>query len=88
MLRLRLSGGAEVELALDEGQIISGAEQASMREMELELKSGTPASLYRLALQLHEALPLRVLAQSKAARGYMLKSGEPSKTRETNGAGP
>jgi triphosphatase len=73
--RLGLPGDAEVELALDEGQIIAGSARAPIREMELELKSGSPGSLYRLAVRLHDALPLRILTESKAARGYKLKTG-------------
>jgi triphosphatase len=73
--QLALRDGADVELALDDGLITSGTKQAPILEMELELKSGSPASLYRLALELHAALPLRILTESKAARGYQLRSG-------------
>jgi triphosphatase len=75
--QLMLPGGAAVEVALDEGHIAAGPELAPIREMELELKSGPVAPLYQLAIELHAALPLRILAESKAVRGYALKTGNP-----------
>jgi triphosphatase len=66
---------SKIELALDTGEIatVNGSEQVC--EAELELKSGRPARLYELALQLHEDVPFTVEYRSKAARGYDLLTG-------------
>jgi len=72
---LHLPDGSEIEVALDEGVITSGHAEVPVREMELELKSGRAAALYRLAVALHADVPLRIVAESKAARGYQLKTG-------------
>ncbi len=62
-----------IELAIDSGEII-GPDGAAVpiSEVELELKSGEPASLYRLALALAETVPVRVEPRSKSARGFAL----------------
>jgi triphosphatase len=73
-----------VEVALDEGEIRSAADDSSeaMCEVELELKSGDPAAVYDLGLRLLDAAPLRIETRSKAARGYQLISanGAPEPT--------
>lgn len=63
---------SHIELVLDEGSIISGDYRAPIREVELELKSGDPATLWTLALTLAEQVPLRPSDSSKAARGNAL----------------
>ena len=45
--------------------------RAPICEIEIELKDGEVVSVYRLALALMADLPLTVLADSKAARGYV-----------------
>jgi triphosphatase len=45
-------------------------------ELELELKQGTRGALYRLALDLHAAVPFTIGAESKAQRGQRLRTGE------------
>jgi inorganic triphosphatase YgiF len=69
---LRLAQGAEVELALDQGELRHGDTHEPISEIELELKAGTPEALFDLALQLQEQVPLRVGNVSKSARGYAL----------------
>ena len=69
---LRLAQGAEVELALDQGELRHGSTHAAISEIELELKAGTPEALFDLALQLQEHVPLRVGKLSKSGRGYAL----------------
>ncbi len=70
-------GGARVEVALDEGQIIAGGAREPVSELELELKAGSdPAALYHLALDIHARVPLSLAGESKAARGYRLFDGE------------
>jgi inorganic triphosphatase YgiF len=62
----------EIEIAFDSGAIEAGAARAPISEVELELKSGGPAALYRFAARLAETAPLHVETLSKAARGYRL----------------
>ena len=69
---LRWAQGAEVELALDQGELRYRETHEPISEIELELKAGTPAALFDLALQLQEQVPLRVGNLSKSARGYAL----------------
>ena len=64
-----------VEAALDVGSIEADGRRAPVRELELELREGNEAALYRLALALHASVPLRIEAESKAARGYRLRYG-------------
>jgi len=73
--RLRLENNAIVEAAFDRGSIIAGDARAPICELELELREGEAGPLYRLALQLHQATPLTLGVESKAARGYRLRSG-------------
>lgn len=73
-----LSGeGWRVELALDHGSVGSGATRLPICEAELELKEGEPAHLYRLAQELTQAVPARLLALSKSDRGYEVAAGTP-----------
>lgn len=69
--------GDVVEAALDLGSIVDGEEKQDIRELELELRKGTPGTLYRLALELNSAVPFDIEVESKAARGYRLKEGLP-----------
>ncbi|WP_211473842.1 CYTH and CHAD domain-containing protein [Collimonas humicola] len=71
---LRLPSGAEIELALDQGEVIHGDKTIPISEIELELKSGDSASLFDVALELQNSLPLRAANVSKAERGYGLHS--------------
>ena len=66
-----------IELAVDRGEILGpdGAAEP-ISEIELELKSGEPASLYRLALTLAETIALKVEPRTKAARGFALADRE------------
>ncbi|MEI6557122.1 MAG: CHAD domain-containing protein [Rhodospirillaceae bacterium] len=74
----QIDGGA-IELAVDRGEIIGPDADARepISEVELELKTGESASLYRLALALAETVPLRVEPRTKAARGFALANREP-----------
>ncbi len=67
--------GAVIELALDQGQIVAGAAQEAICELELELKSGDPAALFKQARRLAEGGGLAISLTSKAERGYRLASG-------------
>ncbi len=73
--------GTRIEAAVDHGTIRTADDGRSqpISEIELELKSGDPAAVYDLALELLETAPLRIDLQSKSERGYRLvqKNDEP-----------
>ncbi len=64
--------GALIELSLDSGEIRAGKSKYAISELELELKSGAPLQLFRLALALLDIVPLEIEATSKAEYGYRL----------------
>jgi inorganic triphosphatase YgiF len=64
--------GATIELALDQGEIISHGNQASINELELELMSGNESCLHLLCGELHKFMMLEPSDISKAERGYHL----------------
>jgi inorganic triphosphatase YgiF len=66
---------AEIELALDQGEVSGGDQKRPICEVELELKSGSPATLFSLARELSAAAPLYLAFDSKAARGQALVAG-------------
>ncbi len=68
--------GAQIEVALDQGEVRSGTHSQPILELELELKSGTALALFDLALALAETIPLRPDPVSKAQRGYALFLGQ------------
>ena len=61
-----------VEVAFDTGVIKSGERTAPICEMEIEIKSGSPAALYDLALLISEYAAVRPTTRSKADRGFDL----------------
>lgn len=84
----RLTGptGAEIELAIDQGEIIAGNNRVSrvnrvsreaICELELELKSGAVDDLFDIALHLADRHPLLLDNRSKAERGDALARGLP-----------
>jgi inorganic triphosphatase YgiF len=72
---------AEIELALDEGEVRGGDRSTPISEVELELKSGKPEALFHLARELDKAAPLYLSFDSKAARGQALVAGAPLQAR-------
>lgn len=64
--------GDAIELVLDNGSIEHEGSTIPVSEIELELKCGSPARLYDIALQLLADMPLRLSDVSKAERGYAL----------------
>ena len=68
--------GAQIEVALDQGEILAAGRRVPIRELELELKEGDPQALWELALTFAETVPLRPADASKAARGSALLGGE------------
>jgi len=75
--RLVRFADAEIELALDQGEVRGGQRSSPISEVELELKSGAPAALFDLARELSHAAPIYLSFASKASRGQALMSGEP-----------
>ncbi|HEY2021083.1 CHAD domain-containing protein [Paraburkholderia sp.] len=75
---LRLPSGDELEVALDEGTIDADTGSVPIAALELELRHGQAESLYGVALELLETVPLRVDHLSKADLGYELLVAEHS----------
>ncbi|MBK1688406.1 CYTH domain-containing protein [Rubrivivax gelatinosus] len=69
------SQGALVEIALDEGRIVAGANVASVCEIEFELLSGPPAGLLALAERWVARHGLWLDVRTKAERGHRLALG-------------
>jgi inorganic triphosphatase YgiF len=79
---LKTRGGDEIELAIDRGVLRANGREEQVSELELELKRGNSSSLYRLALELADIVPLRVGMKSKAARAFALaRNGKPEVVR-------
>lgn len=76
-IRTLRADGALVELAFDRGAIRAGDAAEEIRELELELKEGDAAPLYRLAASLQEDLKLTLGAEAKSDRGWRLRTGQP-----------
>lgn len=71
-----------IEAVIDRGRIRAGEHSVAVNELELELKSGSPGALYRLALELAQAAPLMFEPAGKVERGARLagrKGREPIK---------
>lgn len=70
---------SRIELALDQGDVVAGALQEPICELELELLEGEASALLTLAGQLINQTGLRMGSLSKAARGYHLAQGAPER---------
>lgn len=73
-IRLVEYEGAQIELCMDSGEIRAGHQSYPISEVELELKSGEPRQLFKLAMALLDIVPMRVEQTSKAEYGYRLFS--------------
>jgi triphosphatase len=71
-----------VEAAIDVGKIRAGAASEAVSELELELKSGDLGPMYRLAVQLQTLAPMWISTESKAARGWHLRTGQTEGAQE------
>jgi inorganic triphosphatase YgiF len=67
--------GSSIEIAADDGRVEVEEQTIPFSELELELKDGAPADLFRLALALSTATPLRLSFMTKAERGFEAASG-------------
>lgn len=72
---------AEIELALDQGEVYEGRRVSPICEVELELKAGRPEALFDLARELSRAAPLYLSFDTKSARGQALIAGEALEAR-------
>ncbi|MFO7530462.1 MAG: CYTH domain-containing protein [Marinobacter sp.] len=64
--------GAEVEVVLDSGTVISGDQSVALNEVEFELKGGNADVLMQLARELAGQVPVFLNLVSKAEQGYFL----------------
>jgi triphosphatase len=71
-VRLVECQGALIEVAFDRGSIVAGELREPIREIELELKSGSSVGLFHLALELALSLPVQLDVRTKAKRGARL----------------
>lgn len=74
-------GKSEIVVALDQGEIGTGKETAPVCELELELKRGSSADLFRLAQEIDTSIPLELSYRSKSERGYALLNGGADSTK-------
>jgi inorganic triphosphatase YgiF len=79
--RLIRFDGAEIELALDQGEVRGGKRASPISEVELELKSGKPRALYSLARELSRAAPIYLSFATKSQRGQALVADQPLQAR-------
>lgn len=70
------NGGSEIELTIDKGKVEAGRHSSPLCEIELELKRGESAELFKLARALAEEVPVQLSVKSKAEHGYALITGE------------
>jgi triphosphatase len=70
------AGESEVELTIDDGRVESGRKSSPLCEVELELKQGQAADLFKLAKTLAHEVPVQLAIKSKADRGYALLTAE------------
>lgn len=64
--------GSKIEVALDQGMVVSGERNTDVRELELELKDGKPRDLFVLVRKIEALAPVGLGVQSKAERGFSL----------------
>jgi len=66
---------SRIELAVDRGRIAAGRRSRPIAELELELKSGQTADLFRLARTVERKTDAELDLRSKAERGFQLATG-------------
>lgn len=71
-VHLWIHGETRIEVSFDTGLIVAGDRQEPVAEMELELLSGKPQTLFDLARDLLGKAPVTLSFESKAERGYRL----------------
>ena len=90
--RVLHTGGARIELALDEGELRSGEARLPIREIEFELLDGPLDALLALAGRWAARFDLVLDVRSKSERGHLLASGRaaspPARARPQPGPVP
>jgi triphosphatase len=69
-------GESEIELSIDQGQVKAGQKSSPICEVELELKKGQAADLFKVAKTLAQVVPVQLAVSSKANRGYALLTAQ------------
>jgi len=69
--------GVRIELALDRGWIEAGGRREAVREIELELLTGSLADLFALVADLQASVPLHPEVLSKSERAHRLLLAQP-----------
>ncbi len=81
---LEFPDGTRAQMCVDHGEIRAfrggRVRRAPIAEVEVELVSGNAANLFRLGLAFAADLPVAVMTQSKAERGFALRNAQPSST--------
>jgi triphosphatase len=67
---------SEIELAVDRGNLVAAGSPLPIAEVELELKSGRSADLFRVARALEREIAAELDLRSKAEQGYRLVNGD------------
>ena len=70
--------GSRIEVVLDEGQVRAGRQASPIGELELELKRGKAADLFKLAREMGQLVPATLALKSKSQRGYDLIENKPA----------
>jgi triphosphatase len=69
----RLNGSdTNIAIAFDEGRIVATDSSCAVSEIELELKHGKPAELFKLARTIGDIVPVQLDVRSKSERGFDL----------------
>lgn len=72
------SRSSTIELTIDCGEVVARGRTTPICEVELELKRGTVAGLFRFARELADQIPFHLSVTSKPERGYALINHETS----------
>jgi inorganic triphosphatase YgiF len=64
--------GADIIFAIDEGKILASDSSQPVSEIELELRQGNPADLFKIARDILDIVPAHLEFKSKPERGYQL----------------
>jgi len=70
-------GKSRVELTLDHGHVRVGRNATPLAEVELELKNGSVADLFKAARMVTELVPVKLAVKTKSDQGYDLVEDRP-----------
>lgn len=70
-------GNSRVELALDQGHVRVGRNVTPLAEVELELKNGSVADLFKAARMVTALVPAKLTVRRKSEQGYDLVEDQP-----------